>query len=181
MASPMHNSRLLLSTFRLAATVTLLATAALAFADDFPWRLQDALNAPGWLIVEGDYRARYESLNNTYRILDPGSDDLVASRVHLHVRADGEQFYAGLELQDSRAWLDDTFTPVGTDDVNVLEPIRAYIGYRSGNVDVQLGRMTMDVGSRRMIARNRFRNTTNVFTGINAIWTNPAPLRYRHS
>ena len=35
---------------------------------------------------------------------------------------------------------------------------------------VQLGRLTMDLGSRRLVARNRFRNNTNAFTGVDWKW-----------
>jgi len=143
-------------------------------------RLADIVHPPSWLTIEGSERLRYEYLDNTFRILDPGTDDYLVSRLRLNVRATGRHFYAGVEVQDSRGWLDETLTPVGTDDVNVLEPLQLYAGYRSGGVfregdslDVQLGRITMDVGSRRLIARNRFRNTTNAFTGLNVRWKAP--------
>jgi len=146
---------------------------ALLQAQDSAWRLNSAIGSPSWLTVGGSYRLRYEYLDNTFRILDPGQDELLVSRLRLHVQADGEQFYAGFELEDSRAWLDSTLTPVGTDDVNVLEPLRAYVGYRTGDVDIQLGRMTMDIGKRRIVSRNRMRNTTNAFTGVNVRWSRP--------
>jgi len=142
-------------------------------AQDSAWRLNSAIGSPSWLTVGGSYRLRYEYLDNTFRILDPGQDELLVSRLRLHVQADGERFYAGFELEDSRAWLDSTLTPVGTDDVNVLEPLRIYVGYRTGDVDIQVGRMTMDIGKRRIVSRNRMRNTTNAFTGINVRWSRP--------
>ncbi len=142
-------------------------------AQDAPWRLDAALDGPGWLSVSGSYRLRYEHMDNTFRIIGPDQDELLVSRLRLHARATGERFYGGVEIEDSRAWLDQDLTPVGTDDVNVLEPLRVYAGYRTDKLDVQVGRMTMDVGSRRFVARNRTRNTTNAFTGINVRWTLP--------
>ena len=135
--------------------------------------LESAPGVPGWLSITGSFRLRYEHMDNTFRIVGPAQDELLVSRLLVHARATGERFYGGFELQDSRAWLDQDLTPVGTDDVNALEPLQLYAGYRTDKLDVQLGRMTMDVGSRRFVARNRTRNTLNGFTGINARWTLP--------
>lgn len=138
-----------------------------AGAQDDPWRLGAALGTPDWLEVGGSVRVRYEFLDNTFRVVGPGADGYLVSRTRLHVRARGERFYGGFEFQDSRGWLESTLTPVGTDDVNVLEPQELYLGYREGALDVRAGRLTMDIGSRRLISRNRYRNATNVFTGVN--------------
>ena len=143
----------------------------IVLAEDAPWRIDTALGVPGWLSITGSYRLRYEHMDKTFRIVGPEQDELLVSRLRLHARATGERFYGGIEIEDARAWLDQDLTPVGTDDVNALEPLRVYAGYRTDKLDVQVGRMTMDVGSRRFVARNRTRNTTNAFTGINARWT----------
>lgn len=146
-------------------------------ADDAAWRLQAAVGAPDWLSLRGDYRLRYEYLDNTFRTVDAGRDDLLVSRLRLHVRATGQRFHAGAELQDARAWLAGESTPLGNDDVNALEPLQAYVGLRLAGVfrdgdrlDIDAGRLTLDVGSRRLVARNRFRNTSNAFTGVHASW-----------
>jgi hypothetical protein len=121
--------------------------------------------------ISGSFRLRYESMDNTFRIVGPGQDELLVSRLLVHAQVKGERFYGGFELQDSRAWLHQDLTPVGTDDVNALEPLRAYFGYKNEAVDIQVGRMTMDVGSRRLVSRNRMRNTINAFTGVRAKWS----------
>lgn len=127
--------------------------------------------SPGRLSISGSLRLRYEFMDHTFRRVGPDQDELLVSRLLVHAQVDGERFYGGLELQDSRAWLDQDLTPVGTDDVNALEPLRAYIGYRNDDVDIQVGRITMDVGSRRLAARNRTRNTINAFTGVRVRWS----------
>ncbi len=140
-------------------------------AEEKPWSLGSALGVPEWLSITGSFRLRYEHMENTFRIVGPAQDELLVSRLRLHARATGERFYGGVEIEDARAWLDQDLTPVGIDDVNVLEPLRLYAGYKTEKLDVQVGRMTMDVGSRRLVARNRTRNTTNAFTGVNVRWT----------
>ena len=126
-----------------------------------------------WLSISGSFRLRYESMENTYRLVGPGHDELLVSRLLVHAKVTEKRFYGGFELHDSRAWLDQDLTPVGTDDVNALEPLRAYIGYRDENIDIQIGRMTMDVGGRRLVSRNQMRNTINAFTGARVRWSKP--------
>jgi hypothetical protein len=140
---------------------------------DTSWRLQSAAGAPEWLSISGSYRVRYEYMENTFRVIGPAQDEILVSRLRLHARASGEQFYGGLEFEDARAWLHEDLTPVGNDDVNALEPLRIYVGYRTKDLDIQAGRMTMDVGSRRLVSRNRMRNTTNAFTGVQVTWNIP--------
>ena len=155
-------------------TVVLLTLVpALSSAQESAWRLDPALGTPGWFSITGSYRVRYEYMENTFRIIGPAQDEILVSRLRLHARATGERFYGGFELEDARAWLHKDLTPVGTDDVNALEPLRAYVGYRNDRLDLQVGRMTMNVGSRRFVARNVTRNTTNGFTGVNATWKIP--------
>jgi len=167
------------------AAALLLAIAALpAAAQADTWRLDQSLGLPDWLSVGGSYRLRYETLDGPYRASASGSDDILVERLLLGAQARFGRFYAGAELEDSRSQLDDAGTPLGTDDVNALELLRAYAGYRASGVfaagdslDVEAGRITMDVGSRRFVARNRFRNTLNAFTGVNAVWTDGWDMR----
>jgi len=161
--------RLLSKPPRYFAVLAIVLPLAAAGQED-PWRLDAALGAPTWLDVGGSVRLRSEYLDHTFRVLDPGPDGYLVSRTRLHARIRGERYYGGFEFQDSRGWFDAPLTPVGTDDVNVLEPLEAYVGYRNGAIDVRAGRLTMDIGSRRLIARNRYRNTTNIFTGVNVRW-----------
>jgi Alginate export len=159
----------------LLAALTALAPAA---ATAEPWTLSKALGAPENVGLDGSYRVRYETLDGTFRAGRSGSDDILVERLLLSARYDFQSIYVGAELQDSRAQLADSDTPIGTDDVNAFELLRAYVGYRRNDVlqdadelDLVLGRMTIDAGSRRLVARNRFRNTINAFAGLRGQWT----------
>ena len=151
--------------------IMMMSCSGVAQAQDVPTQPETATETPDSISISGSFRLRYESMRNTYRLVGPDEDELLVSRLLVHAQYKGKRLYGGLELHDSRAWWEEDLTPVGTDDVNALEPLRAYIGYRYEDVDIQAGRMTMDVGSRRLISRNRMRNTINAFTGVRAKWS----------
>jgi hypothetical protein len=151
-----------------------------------PWRLEQALAAPDWFSIDGSYRARYETLNHPYRAGASGSDEIFVGRLLLNARVTVNAFYANVELEDSRQRLADSSTALGTDSVNTLEPLQAYAGLRfddvfsrGGRLDVAAGRMTIDVGSRRLVSRNNYRNTINAYTGVNALWKGSEGLEAR--
>ncbi|MEM7517659.1 MAG: alginate export family protein, partial [Planctomycetota bacterium] len=107
-----------------------------------------------------------------------GSDQALALRTSLWAKAtaeNGAQVMA--EMLDSRHDYSDTGSPVGTGNINAFELLQGWVGFQGKSVfedgdkgHVLLGRHTMNVGSRRLVARNRFRNTINAFTGLNATW-----------
>lgn len=139
--------------------------------------LGSALGAPDWLRIGLNYRVRYESLDDSFRAGTSGPDRLLVERLLLSVRAEGKSFYLAAELQDSRTQLDKDETPLGTDDSNAAELLQGYVGYRTASLfaegdslELMAGRMTIDVGTRRFVARNDFRNTINSFTGVQAVW-----------
>jgi hypothetical protein len=81
-----------------------------------------------------------------------------------------------LEMQDARAFAPGS-TSLSTSIVNAFEPLEAWVGTRfddvfmsDDSVELRAGRMTLDVGSRRLLARNDFRNTINGFTAISGTW-----------
>lgn len=146
-----------------------------------PWRLAEALDLPKAVALAGSYRLRYEHLDGQYRAGGGGSDQLLVERLWLAAEVDVGGPYAGAELADARSQLEDAGTPLGTDDVNALEPQQAYLGLRLRDpfargdlLDLRAGRQTLDLGSRRLVARNQFRNTPNAFTGLVVRWTSAA-------
>ncbi|MBN2702218.1 MAG: alginate export family protein [Methylothermaceae bacterium] len=138
-----------------------------------PWRLRDALGLPDWITFSVNHRTRYETLNNTFRAHTSGDDQILAFRTLVLGEIRFRGFRLGGELEDSRIALDSPGTPVNTTLVNQVELLQAYLAWEGRDVfgsgldlGVKGGRLTMDFGSRRLIARNRFRNTLNGFDGI---------------
>jgi hypothetical protein len=138
------------------------------------WTLNDAIMPEG-ISLTVKHRTRYEFLNDEFRIRRNGDTDVVAFRTLVHGRVDLPYgLTAGAELEDSRAEQNsDTF--LNTTIVNSMELLQAYLEYErpdtfGGTLTGRGGRITMDVGSRRFVARNRFRNTINGFTGIDLEW-----------
>ena len=78
------------------------------------------------------------------------------------------------EGQDSRAyWNDAPGDFVNTTTVNEWDILQLFGSLTMNNVagsglrtDLHFGRMTLDFGMRRYVARNDFRNTTNAFDGV---------------
>ncbi len=146
-----------------------------------PWKLGKAVGLPDWLELGGQFRARYESLDEQFRAGLSGSAQGVFTRTTLRGTARVDWFEGSLELIDSRQFDVPDDLPLDTTIVDTLDVLQAYVGARFGDVwqekdklNVLLGRHTMDVGSRRLVARNSFRNTINAFTGVNATWESAA-------
>ena len=60
---------------------------------------------------------------------------------------------------------------VSTTEVNAIEPLQAYIATDfSEVVTAKAGRFVLNLGSRRLVARNNFRNTINGFTGVQGVF-----------
>lgn len=169
----------------LAASAAALALAGLARAQEAaaqeagPWSLEEAAAAPDWLTLSGSFRTRYESLGGQFRPGLAGSDQLISLRTTLFAEAQFDAWRIGGELIDARTYLGDEGGAAGTGEVNAFELTQAYVAYRfagafgeGARADLQAGRFTMDLGSRRLVGRNTFRNTTNAFTGARFDWIN---------
>ena len=134
---------------------------------------QDGATANG-LQLDGTFRMRLEGIDNQFRPAPAAANDLLLTfRTTVHARYRADAVEIGAELIDSRAYLERDRSTVGTTEVNALELSQAYVGLDMGGVlggdtrtRVTAGRFTMDIGSRRLVARNRFRNTINAFTGV---------------
>ncbi|MEO0466279.1 MAG: alginate export family protein [Pseudomonadota bacterium] len=163
----------------LGVALAVLIVAPNALADE-PFRFEDAVNAPDWLTLEGETRVRYETLGGQFRAGREGGDQLLLFRSLLLAEADTGPVAFGIELQDSRTYLGDDGTPLGSSIANPLDVLQAYarfdalpglLGDRS-NSQLTLGRQTVSIGSKRQIERVDFANVIKSYTGANFATTN---------
>lgn len=128
------------------------------------------------LELSGSHRARFETIDGQGRAGFNSSDDLFSFRTILtadyHITPD---VHVVAELWDSRAYNANRGTPISSGEVNTLEPAQAYIGValpgalgEGSRIDLQAGRFLLALGSRRLVAADDYRNTTNSSTGLRA-------------
>ena len=133
---------------------------------------------PAWLSLAVQHRTRYETLDSQFRSGTTGSDQALSLRtlaqatIRLH-----PNFKIQMELQDSRAELVDSGTAISPGLVNAAELLEANLQWQTKGLFqkdsrslIRGGRLTMDIGHRRLVSRNRFRNVLNSFTGVDWIW-----------
>lgn len=140
-----------------------------------PWRLQhelDASGAPEWLRISGSFQTRLEAYWGQFRAGGRfrTNDASYMLRTLLKLEAEFDAVNITVEGIDSRQYLGDARTALGTSIVNAVDLLQASITIRfadeeSGLPRLTIGRQTMDLGSRRLIARNGYRNTINNFGG----------------
>ncbi|MBX9795626.1 alginate export family protein [Sphingomonas sp.] len=116
-------------------------------------------------------RLRHESITGQTRANLPASEESTQTRALLLATYRTRHFTIGAELIDSRAFAVPTPTAISTNEVNALEPLQAWVAYDFGakgkwHGRVSLGRMTLDFASRRLLARDDYRNTLTSHTGI---------------
>jgi hypothetical protein len=143
-----------------------------AWAQDRGGPLHDGLGLPGSVVLTGSIRARYETLQGQSRAGFGARDDLFSLRTTLLGEYRGDGFRIGAEMFDSRAYGADRGSAIGTGEVNILELVQAYViaqdvalPVAGARADLQLGRFTLNLGSRRLVAADDYRNTTNGYTG----------------
>lgn len=140
----------------------LLLVATPAYADD-------------GLTLSASTRLRYETIEGQPRAGFNQSDDLFNIRTIVTGEYRTGRLKLGAELYDSRVYGGNAGTPITTGEVNTLELVQAFVGYDipdafgpGTKLGVQAGRFTLNLGSRRLVAADDYRNTTNGYTGLRA-------------
>lgn len=143
-----------------------------ADAAEAPWRIQDALAPPEGFSIGLVHGSRFESISDNPRAGSSPDDSMIIQRTILDARYRSGGVKAQLELYDARQQLADDDAFVTNTAFNALEVLQATLKFdlpRDGSI--RLGRLTTDWGSRRFLARNRFRNAINAFDGFE--WIQP--------
>lgn len=124
----------------------------------------------GKLDVSLQIRLRAEAIDGQFRPNIVPSDAVLLVRTLLAAEYDAGPVRIGGELLDGRAYFERRRSSIGTTEVNTVEPIQAYLATDvSDAFKLVAGRFTLDLGSRRLIARNQFRNTINTYNGAHAV------------
>ena len=130
------------------------------------------------LDLSGTMRFRYEAIANQARAGFRRNDDLVNLRTTLLARYTDGPLTLATELWDSRVYGQKADTILSTGEVNTFEFVQAYARYAQpldggGSLAVKAGRFLLNIGSRRLIAADDYRNTTNGYTGLEAVVDTP--------
>ncbi len=140
-----------------------------AVAAEGPWRLNDALNSSSGFSISGVQRTRFENLHDSVFPGASPNDQGLFLRTNLNFSYSNESFSAQMELADARQELMDDDSAVTSSWINAAEIIQANLVFNYGADNdsfIRVGRLTTDWGSRRFVARNRFRNAINTFDGV---------------
>jgi hypothetical protein len=135
------------------------------------WTLQHAAGDPERLKLSGTIRIRKEVLDGQFRPGFDGNDDLFGIRTTVFAEYDAGSVRVGAELYDSRAYDTGPGSVLTTGEVNALELVQAYVAVNlAKGAMLQAGRFMLNLGSRRLVAADDYRNTTNGYTGLRADW-----------
>ena len=127
------------------------------------------------LEISATERVRVEAIDGQARAGVNSADELLNFRTTLLAAYDAGTVKFAAELWDSRVYGANRGTPISTNEVNTLELVQAYAEARLGDIagpgstmTVQAGRFLLNLGSRRLVAADDYRNTTNGYTGLRA-------------
>ncbi|UVO49461.1 alginate export family protein [Sphingomonas sp. SUN019] len=129
----------------------------------------------GPLDITASTRLRAEAIDGQARAGFGTSDELFNIRSTLGVSWRGEDVTLAAELWDSRVYGAKPTTPLTTGEVNAVELVQLYATANVRDLlgagtktQLQAGRFTLNIGSRRLVAADDYRNTTNGYTGLRA-------------
>jgi len=148
--------------------LTLFGT-GIAQAAEGPFRINDSIDPDSGFSVGLIHSSRFEHIVDDVRPDSSKNDHALIQRTLLDMRYRSGGFQAQLEIADMRQQLMDRDNRATNSWLNPLDVLQANVGYNfgpEGNTLVRFGRFTEDWGSRRLMARNRFRNAIGSWDGL---------------
>lgn len=134
--------------------------------------LKHMLGAPTWLDLGVDNQTRFEYMTHPFRRGEFGTTEQLPVRTRVRMGLNGGPFRFLVEYQDARSYFVDPGEIRNNTTINENDIQQLFVSATSQNffstglrADVHVGRINMDMGRRRLVARNVFRNTVNAFDG----------------
>ncbi len=131
------------------------------------------IGSPDNFHLSGSVRLRTEALDGQFRPDRARADQLLSLRTTLFAEYDTGPIRIGAEFYDARGYVQNDDSSADTGVVNTLEFAQYYMGVdlddalgEGSETRVTVGRMTMTLGSSRLVSRQAFRNSTNAYTGL---------------
>lgn len=126
----------------------------------------------GWIDIGLESRTRYENRWNDYGATGLVSDDALVTRnlLFLGIKTVVDPLRFAVEFEDSRRFLSDRVHNSNVEDER--EILQAFAQFHWDDVigdaalNFNIGRMALDWSDRRLISRNRNRNTISAFDGL---------------
>ena len=152
------------------------------------WRryLSAALATPDWLDLAGAVRLRREGFDYPFAADQEGTTWQWAQRSRFRVSTRWQAFRAQVELQGSSSGEDAQTDVVGTSTFNAANVQQMFVSVTLPNfwetglrTDLHVGRINLDIGSRRLVSRSNFSNTSQAFDGIHWNLTNQGLWQFR--
>ena len=138
----------------------------------WPRYLSAALNTPDWLDLGMNNRFRREGYDYAFTADQEGTTWDWAQRTRFRATTRWKQFRAEFELQGANSGEDSDTDVVGSDTFSAANVQQLFVSATLPNVlnsglrtDLHFGRINLDIGSRRIVARSRFGNTSQAFDG----------------
>ncbi len=152
----------------------------------WPRYLGAAFNLPSWLDVGFTNRIRREGFDFPYAADQEGTTWDWGQRTRFRATARWKQFRTEFELQGANSGEDADTDVVGTSTFNAANVQQFFLSVTLPNIwdtgfrtDLHVGRINLDIGSRRLIARSRFSNTSQAFDGIHWRLADPQKWFFR--
>lgn len=149
-----------------------------ALAESNP--LHEAVGAPEGLTLKGSIRSRTEGIDGQFRPNVAEDDFMWSLKTTVFAEYDAGPVRVGGELWDGRTYGQRRNSSAGTGDVDAMEIAQLYVGADfddlpgGSKASARAGRFTLDIGSRRLVARPQFGNASSAFTGAQVDWNGKA-------